>query len=56
MSSGCQFEQTGADMFCTDTLFPTTKLFVLGADSSTGALMHVADFFTASGFPFAVTD
>jgi hypothetical protein len=54
-SSGCLFDQAGADLVCTDTI-SGGKLFVLGASSSNGALTNVATFATTGGFPFGVTD
>ena len=55
-SVGCQFEQSGNDMFCINALFGTT-MFVLGTDPATGALTHEADLAVApSNFPYAVTD
>lgn len=54
-ASGCQFDQSGADLFCVDSIFGS-QLFVLGVNSGTGALTHIADLSVASNFPFAVTD
>ncbi|HEY6766427.1 MAG TPA: beta-propeller fold lactonase family protein [Candidatus Sulfotelmatobacter sp.] len=51
----CQFEQTGADLYCADNLLGGTTIFVLGANPSTGALANVASL-PATPFAFAVTD
>jgi 6-phosphogluconolactonase (cycloisomerase 2 family) len=54
-TSGCLFDQSGADLVCADTN-SGGKLFVLGASATNGALTNVATFATTGGFPFGVTD
>ncbi len=54
-ASGCMFDQGGSSLVCTDTL-SGSKLFVLGASPTNGALTNGATFSTSGGFPFGVTD
>jgi 6-phosphogluconolactonase len=51
-ASACMFDQSGADLVCSDS----GKLFVLGASATNGALTNVATFSGSGGFPFGVTD
>jgi len=55
-AEGCQFDQTGVYLFCSDSLFSGTTLTVNVANPSTGGLAHGADLTTSPTFPFAVTD
>jgi 6-phosphogluconolactonase len=55
-AEGCEFDQSGIYLFCTDSILAGTTLTVNVANPSTGALTHGSDLASSSTFPFAVTD
>jgi 6-phosphogluconolactonase (cycloisomerase 2 family) len=55
-AEGCRFEQTGAYLFCIDSIIGGSTLTVNVANPSTGALIHGVNLAVSPDFPFAVTD
>jgi hypothetical protein len=53
----CQFDQSGGEAFCLDSIFAGTTFSVLTANPTTGALTNTIQNLTVvNTFPFAVTD
>lgn len=53
----CQFDQSGGEAFCVDSIFGGTTFSVLTANPTTGALTNAVQNLTVvRTFPFAVTD
>ncbi len=51
----CKFDQSGGEMFCTDSIFGS-KLMVFTTNSTNGAVSHNAQDLVTSSFPLAVTN